>query len=234
MSSYDGDELKLESVCPSREEIDHVSYMLGRPFDVNDEKEMKSYLRTLMFENHPDKYYGDCDVEKANRKKTYEEANNARQSVIDYFQFFRDELERVEQHHREVELAEQRRKEADLAEQHRREAVDKARRQEMADARNAQKCGECEQQDVPRYRAPRPANPVPPRTRATWCKFFMNSTCKFGDSCRFSHPRAHSIQNPCWKHLQGYCPLVVCPYQHGNSRTYPPSTGESAGGGSHF
>ena len=228
MPNFDCDgNLKLDALYPTPEEMRNVAVSLGRPFDPKDENGMKRRLLIIMFKTHPDKYYGDDDVEKATRKKTYDDANNARQSVIDYFQFYHDE-----QRSREADLAEQHHREADLAEQHRREAVDKSRRQEMADARNAPKCGDCEKQYVPRYRAPRPANPVPPRTRAPWCKFFMNSTCKFGDSCRFSHPRAHSIQKDCWKHLQGHCPLVVCPYQHGNSRTetrrqytYPPSTG---------
>ena len=242
MATYDdGDELTLEWELPSAEEICKVMVLLGDPFDIDDENGMKRRLRTIMFDNHPDKYNGVCEVTKANRKKTYQEANNARHSVINYFEFYRKEADLAEQRRKEADLAEQRRREADITEQHRREAIDKARRQEMADARNAQKCGECEPPYVPRYRAPRPANPVPPRTRDPWCKFFMNSTCKFGDSCHFSHPRAHSIQKDCWKHLQGHCPLVVCPYQHRNSRTktrrqytYPHSTGESAGGGSHF
>ena len=240
MSSHDHDDnINLTAKHPTPEELDHVSNMLGRPFNLNHEKEMKSYLRTLMVNNHPDRYKGTCEVTKATRKKTYDDATNARQSVIDYFQFYQDEFDKfeqdlsdAEQRRREADIAEQHRREADLAEQHRREAIDKSRRQEIADARNAQTCGECEPPYVPLYRAPRPANHVPPRTRAPWCKFFMNSTCTFGDSCRFSHPRAHSIQKDCWKHLQGHCPLVVCPYLHRNSRTktrrqytYPHSTG---------
>lgn len=238
MSSFDdNDELELNAVHPTDKEMRHISDVLGKCFYRQSKTEVMKTLTKMMILSHPDRHVTATQREKDEQRVIYEKASNARDYAMAYYEFHSREAKLAEQRRREADQAEQHRREADLAEQHRKEVIDKARRQEMADARNAPKCYDCKNQYVPRYRAPRPANPVPPRTRATWCRDFMNSKCGFGDTCWFSHPRAHSIQKNCWKHLQGHCPLVVCPYLHRKTRrqyTYPPSTGESAGGGSHF